>query len=55
MRFGIHAAFDVDADFVRVFGVLGKVPLQKHETVVLGWSVELAAIPTVAWRDKFQP
>ena len=55
VRFGIHAAFDVDADFVRVFGVLGKVPLQEHETVVVRWPVEFAAIPTVAWRDKIQP
>ena len=52
VRFGIQAAFDADDDLIRVFGILGEVPLQEHETVVVRWPVELAAIPTVAWRDE---
>lgn len=52
MGFRTQAALDADDNLIGVFGVLLEVPLQEHQTVVIRRPVELAAIPTVAWRNN---
>ena len=53
--FSIHATLDADDHLIGVFGVLLEVPLEEHQTVVVGRPVELAAIPKVPWRNEGQP
>ena len=52
MRLGVQATLDAEDHLIRVGGILFEIPFQEHQAVVLGWPVELAAVPAVAWRRR---
>lgn len=49
MCFRVDAAFYTQDDFGGVCGVLFEVALEEYEAVVLCGTVELGAVPAVAW------
>jgi hypothetical protein len=49
----IYTTLNTDNDVVGVFGILFKVSLQKDQTVVIWWSVEITTVPKVGcWRKN---